>query len=56
MELWGPELQSVAERALNETGSFWAVVPSGEMNVDTQWSLYSPRFGIVAWLKEGTAG
>ena len=56
MELWGPELRSRAERALDETGSFWAVVPSGQIDVDRQWSLYSPRFGIVAWLKEGTAG
>jgi hypothetical protein len=56
MELWGMELQSLALRALDEPGSFWSVVPSGEMDVDSQWSLYSPRFGIVAWLKEGSAG
>lgn len=55
-ELWGPSLQDRARRALSEPGSYWAVIPRGPGRVDDQWSLYSPRHGIVGWAKAGAEG
>lgn len=54
--LWPADLRKSAAAAMAAPGSFWAVTPRGDGQVDDQFSLYSPRHGIVAWAKAGPQG
>ncbi len=54
--LWPGDMKARADRALAEPGSYWASVPRERGRVDDQWSLYAPKWGIVAWAKAGSEG